>query len=240
MRGIRASGLSLIAILGLMAFAGAAHAANLSNGGVAGEYRVLLGATLVTNTQLNAQLVNGAGTLLVQARNIDILCTAFTVLEGEFKSVTTLLMKLLFEGCGVFEHNNHAVTIPCHIPGGHITVTAKLLPKLHEGKLFVLTVPDTTTKEEEEKKPGVFAKIEYEKGEECPLPLIPAITGSVVGEVQEDATPNRVIFNEAIQKLFQVAGAGDKLLYGANEAFLKGEADAFLRAPHAACKFGVV
>jgi len=226
--GLRTLGLSIMAALGLMAFAGVAQAATLSDGGKAGTFLVSLGTALVPNTTIGG-LGTTTGTLLVAGRNLDILCTHTHVLTGsKFISSTEGLLLLLFLGCETFEHNNHAVKLPCEIPGKDIHAHAIIKPKLHEGKLFVLA------------SGAPFTKFTYASGTGCPLPLAVEISGSVVAEVEEDSASNLVSLSEAIQKLFQSGGVGDKLLYGTFESFVNADAKAELTGAHAGLKFGCI
>ena len=218
---------SLLAISGLGAFGVTVADAALPGESTPGKYKILGLDTLVgVETFGGAQ--EGAGILLVAKLGIDLKCAAGDVTIGNFRgNPEEALVSVLFLGCKVFEHKTAKEITGCKIPGEMLTATAIFFPELHGGELFVLGEPDGS---------AAFTTVTFEKGKECVLTLNNEIKGTVTaqapaGEVVEPL----VTFSEAIQKL-----TGDKLLFGANEAFVNGSGQVHLTGVHVNCKFGVV
>jgi hypothetical protein len=215
---LKALGVSLTATLGLMAFfASGAQAENLSSGGVAGKFKVLGSEALATEVPIVGAVL--ASKLLIASKNAYIECIGGTIKAGsKIKNSSEALAVVLFEGCATFEDKTKAVIAACDILGeptstGKIEAIGVALPKLHEGELYVLFEPEPERS---------FATIKF--GEECGIGVKVNISGSFVGKVDNgnEASDHLISFTEAIQKLFQFNGVGDKILYGSAEAFVEG------------------
>lgn len=232
--GLKAFGVSLMAVLGLMAmFAVAAQAENLSDGGKAGKFKVEGSSALVIGAKF-VGVQEGAGKLLIAAKNAFVECKKGKVTSGEGVSESEVKAVVLFEECATFEDKSpfNALTA-CNVigePASTGKVEAKGVGKaiLHEGKLYVLL------------SGAPFATIKF--GPECGIGVKVEVKGSVVAEVDngEEKLTHLLTFSEAIQKLFQVGGVGDKLLYGASEAFINASATVELTEKHAGKVWSVV
>jgi hypothetical protein len=86
----------------------------------------------------------------------------------------------------------------------------------------------------------VFGTISF--AETCAIGEEVDLKGSVVGLVDNgnEAVEHLITFSEAIQKLFQVSGQGDKLLFGNAEAFVTGSGIAVLDLEHIGKNWGVI
>ena len=222
----RIFGLSLLAALGLMALSTvAAQAENLTNGGVAGQYRVLGAAPLVNETYLENQ--EGTWKLLVAGRGLDIKCSSGHA-KGAFQSETQVLATLMFQECLVLEHNTTNHITNCEVLDKTINAVVLVLPRLHGGKLYLLFEGDPAS------QPLATIVIH---GAMCPLPLSNPLKGSFVAEIDpnEEVVLPLLLFSEAIQKLL-----GDKLQFGAFEGFIAASSLLELTGAHKGCKFGVV
>ncbi len=258
--GLRAFGLAIVAALGLMAFtAVAAQAENLGGGGVAGKFRVEGSTALSVSRTFTGAQEGSHGLLLVEGRNLTILCSTGKLLEGKVLTESEALVKVLFEGCTTWEFNL-SKTIPCVVaekeeePAGSekfvgkemITATALILPKLHEvsagvSELYLLFEGDPAT--------AAFTKFIL-GGKECPLPKNTEVKGSVVALVTEGSTEQvqkLLTFSDPIQLLFQKRDAGtnkflegDRLLYGTFESFIDGSATAELTGSHVGKLWSVI
>jgi len=250
--GLRVLGLSLMTVLSLMAlFAVAAQAENLKDGGTPGLYLILGSSALVTGasflTRLEKLTVKKEpelhGVLLVPGLNISILCSAAHG-DGRFLSDTQALVFLEFLECLTFVLSTGEHLASCIIDDPEnalnddriVLAFAVGLPKLHEKELFILFDGDGSS---------VLSTIHYLKETGCPLPLSPEIKGSPVGLLSEEtAVVHLITFNQEIQKLFQVKNGavieGDRILYGAQEAFIDANATIELTEMHIGCKFTVI
>ena len=230
---LRALGVSLMAALGLMAlFAVAAQAEGLSDGGKAGKFLIEGSGTLVKGATFTGAQV-GIGKLIIPKKNAYVECKTGKVTTGTGISETEVLAVVRFEECKAFELSTGNSLAFCPVLGEPsaetIDATAIALPKLHESKLFILF----------ENEPGkVFAEIKF--GPECGIGVKVKVSGSVVAEVDNGLSQNihTITFSEGIQRLFQKRNAkdefeaGDRLLYGAVEAFLIGSATVELAGTH--------
>jgi len=212
---LKTFGLALMAACSLMAvFAVAAQAENLSDGGKAGNFLVLGSSALVAGTTFAGTALHGL--LLIGSKNAYVLCTEGHI-TGTGLSASEILVEILYLGCKAFNDTTKAELGACPVLGEpskeDIKATAIGLAKLHEGKLYILF-------ENEPEKP--FAEIKF--GPECGIGVKVKVSGSVVAEVDNGnaAADHLINLSEAIQKLFQVGGVGDKLLYGAAESFIVG------------------
>jgi hypothetical protein len=239
-------GLSLMAALGLMAFAVAgAHAANLKiSEHVRGE-SLILGKSLKASS--SGATEGGVG-ILVPNLGMEISCTSFDVLEGVLNPTGEKghgASTLLFLGCKVFPIEKVAPfkltsenALPClpldSVSGedGSIREKALNLVIVHEKKDYLVFESVT----------GVpFAEIIFSAGTGCPLPLKTVTTGQygfeiVTGDTHtgsEVTEPLITAGNKSTQELL-----GLKLLYGANEAFLDGSAKLVLTGEHKGCTWG--
>jgi hypothetical protein len=213
-------GLLVVAVLGVMAFAGSAQ-------GVAPKFNVA-GATAgdfeVTGVQEGQNWA-----LLVPNSNLSLTCTEFEVLEGLVLTGGLVAhFKLLHKGCKAVEHKN-AGELPCHVSdvaGGdatklHVTANFLALPlEFADGKYGILV----------EK---ISAQINFLSGTGCPLPLKTVFTGEVCFKItsgNDTASPliqsNQTIQGECPAVALEGTGsvAKDTLKFGANEAFVVGAA----------------
>jgi hypothetical protein len=244
--GLKALGVSLMAVFGLMAFfAIGAQAANLSDGGVAGNFRVEGLSTLVKGTKFTGTQ-EGAGKLLIGSKNAFVECKTGTVTAAEGLSESEVTATVLFEECATFEDKlNAEKKFPelkaCDVLGepastGKVEAKGIGKAKLHEGELYVLL------------SGSPFATLKF--GEECGIGVKVAVSGSVVAKVisgSTEATSHLIEFSEAIQRLFQKRNAvtdafeaGDRLLYGAAEAFITASANVSLTGTHVNKNWSVI
>jgi hypothetical protein len=210
----RAFGLSLMAVVGLMAFgAVGAQAETLSDGGKAGKFAVGGLTTLAKpGVGLTAASV-GTVTFLIPARGFDILCKK-GVIEAEFKSESEALGSAEFTECSTWVNValglEHKESVPCTVAEPIEIEKMRILPKKHESAPYVLFEEDG----------AAFTTLKL-SGEACPLPPSNKKTGSFVGKVINNSTAEPSIeFSEEIQKLFQVGEKGDHLKYGTFEEYI--------------------
>ncbi len=228
---LRAS--SLVA-LGLIALSSAvAQAANLSDGGAGGLYRILGSSALVPNVTVTGSS-EGHVRLLAPGQGVSLLCTSVDVTEGKFLTDTELLMKLLFLNCGVrlFENEEEELSSCVITNGREFTLALIGLSKKHETKPYVLFDADGGE---------ALGSFKYESGKGCPLPLTTTVTGSVVAEATTGEVVTQLLkFSRAIQELFQVGTAGDHLKYNTHEAYVDGSLTISLTGAHTGCAWGIV
>lgn len=235
-------GLVAIAVLGLMAFAGSAHAVTpLFNVGKLTSLHASFGA-----------VQEEPSTFLVPNLNFEIKCSGMELQEGLLLAGGQVAhIKLLYTECKVFEFAAPLGEIAaCHVSdvaGGrpdllHITLGALVLPvEFASGDYGILV----------EK---IAAQINFLPEMLCPLPLKNTLKGEICGLIEpekNDTTKPLVLFSQAIQgtcpeKVLEALGdpAGvkvkDKLLYGLNEVFLDSRLEVFLVGAHAGMTFGVL
>jgi hypothetical protein len=218
----RAFGLSLLGALGLVAiFAVGAQAAQFLIENTKGE-KVSLLATL-TGAQ------EGAGYLLVAARNLKLPCTSADVIAGsEITDATKGLVKVTFLGCETI-NDKTGVKMPCEVLDevgvkDQINATAILLPKEHAGIKYVTFDEDG----------GPFALIKL-SGVTCPIAGDFSVTGSVSAKLIVNLSVVDLIqFSQAFSEL-----VGDSLKFGFFTAFLNGSGTTELTGAHTGLKFGV-
>jgi hypothetical protein len=208
--------LSVAAALGLMVFtAVAAQAEELSDGGKAAKFLVGKSAALAVGKSFEATQV-GTGTLLVPGR-VDILCTSGST-KGTVNSETDGTGTATFSGCTAWQPvtvlgASHVSKISCTVKEP-IVAEGLALPKKHEGASYILLEP---------KEGSAFTTV-FLEGPECPLTKENKVTGSGVGQIDNnDTVEPTLLFSHTIQKLFQVGAAGDHLKFGAFEAYVDGE-----------------
>jgi len=236
---LRVLGLSLLAAVGLMAFAAAGAQA-------APETRILGSSALAINETVGGSQI-GTGALKVPALSVEIVCNTLSVTEGKILEPSLALGKILFEGCVVWSIEKVTLklieVLPCQILDskngnkiGHITAAAFLKVFLHtDGRTYLLASPDPAG--------SAFAVVNYTSGTGCPIPLKQEVTGNTVFKVVTgDLTVGPEVLepeienNEAIAKLFPA----DVLKYGINEAFVINKALLKLTGAHKGCKWGVL
>ncbi len=243
---LRILGMSLLSLIGVMAFAAAGAQAE-------GAITILTSTGLATGkTFTGAQ--EGVARLVAPALNIEIECKGMTILEGVIISGPSgkVLTKLLHSECKVFHINvgggkeeeiKEKEELPnCQIldaetgTAGHITSKANYLVILHSGVSYLLATPDGQT---------FFAKVNFTKGIGCVLMSGVEIKGSAMfevalGDINRDGEKVEPLVrsNQAIQTLFEPT---DKLLYGMQPAYIVGSAKLKLNgAGHVGCKWGAV
>jgi len=246
-------GLLLVVALGLLAFAGSAQAVML--GFLINKKPVEPKAGEVLKATAGATQV-GTGTLLIPGLNVEINCTGFTVQEGNLNSPTDASGKLLYEGCTALSITPLAELEGCEIVtpeheevGGaphHVTATGLILPA-------ELTDKKSGT---EELEPALLiekieAKVVTHKELGCILPALTTVKGELCIKIDENDTVEPLLLSsQAIQglckpkKVLEELGEGegeikDKLLFGAQEAFIDGSARVFLTGAHNGLTLGV-
>ncbi len=219
-KGLRALGLSFLAVLGFMAFA-----AGAAQGQLAGKY-LDAGGELAVGTTLTGNHEGGFLALLIAKLNMAILCTATDVEEGV---VTTKLnagpphtagtahAKIKFLGCTTLTAALAAFGA-CKIGEGKtITVRAKLLAMLasaaHNEEPFMLAEPLDISKEPT--APFTTVIIENETGKFCPSTGAFVVRGTLALKVLAGLNNPQLIIPYANQALL-----GDELLFGGHPAVL--------------------
>lgn len=240
--GIRAFCLSLSAVsCSIALLAGGAQAANLSNGGTAGKFRVEGLTALSVNRTFTGQLeaLTGSSTVhiafLVPALNMTLLCASMDITEGRILSETEALLEAELLGCVVLilVEGKESESKTCQVNENAIEIAVKLLPKLHEGELYLLFEGDQSSE---------VGTVLIE-GAKCTLPEEFVISGSAVALVKEgsvEQVTKLYTFSEPIQLLFQVGGVGDKLFVGGSEAFIDGNVTVSLTGSHILTPWSVI
>ncbi len=224
-RGLKALGLSLMAAMGLMAFtaAGAQAITWDINGAEIGA----------NNSNVTGNIVAGTtGLLLVPAQNLVIHCSKFTVEEGTLMSVANNAhAKLKYSECST---TVKGVKSPGCTPE-ILAVTAKILPILHNSKVYLLVEPLTAGQP--------FTTIHYNE-ETCALPPLPTVTGSVVFQCYTGALVAADCKTARIKQTIMPAPAAlfptDVLKYGLNESTIHGEGEVFLKGADAGKTFNAL
>jgi len=239
----RKFGLGLVvAAISLMAFASSAQA-------LIPEF-VIGGAKALHANASGAQV--GAGYLLVPALSVEFRCDEFEVQEGLLLAAVAPNhaighAKLLYKKCVPLDEVTLVALHDCfvgvsHVDNSpaHITATALLLPvEFASGDWGILA----------EK---IVAKILVRSpAEECLLPESNTVTGELCFLIDGNETVKPLLLtNKAIQQscperpalesLSTGPGVKDKLLYGAQEAFVDGTAHLFLTGAHDGKTIGVL
>lgn len=228
-------GLLVVAVLGVMAFAGSAQALTPQ-------------FTINGKSALHAVFTavqEGTGSILIPNANLEINCPEFEVIEGLILSPTDADIKLLHKGCRAFSITPLEELKACHlsdVAGGkpellHITSNSLLLPvEFADGKYGILL----------EK---IVAIVSFLSGLGCPLPLKNVIKGEICLKITSgnDTTEPLIQSNQAIQgecPAIKLEGFGsvakDKMLFGVNEAFIDRSAVLKLTGEHAGLTLGVL
>ena len=232
-------GLLVVAALGVMAFASAAQA--LTPGYLIGKKAVAAG--------LNAKVggeIEGVGLLEIPALNAEVNCTSFEVLEGVISTGTDAKGELLYKGCTVLVLSTGEEAAGCEVVTAdagsvqkHVTASALILPtELANGTMAILAE-------------SIAATILTKPEQGCLLPTTTKLKGEVCFKIAagNDTTEPLVESSLTIQTecLERTAlegatigkGFKDKLLFGAQEAFIKGSAKLFLTGEHKNLTLGV-
>lgn len=213
--GLKAIGLSFLAVLGLMAFmAGGAQANWLAELEAGKELKAL------TTNETVAASAHTVGKLAVAAKKIEFRCT--TLASSGLKLVASSVTaegKVSFTGCKAFSPIGSETEQKNCKPVEPIVAGGKALVVLHETKNFVLFEPETTG--------GVFTTVEVP--ELCALTETSKVTGSLVAECLTFATLAKSDCKVGeVTHLIQPTPAGlfpaDVLKFGASEATLAGVA----------------
>jgi len=235
-------GLLATAALGVLAFAASAQALTpqfVYKNTSGTEVAVLL-ATIAAN-----QL--GTGTLSIPGLNVEINCTGFTVQAGsEINTATDAKGKLLYEGCTALEELAPLGELTgCELVSNHegdnkhhITAEALILPtELNDGSYAILA---------EKIEAAVLTK----PGLGCILPKTTKIVGELCIKIANNETTEvELISSRTIQGLCKErttlegtegSGVKDKLLFGAQEAFVTASADVKLTGAHNGYSLGVL
>ena len=212
-RGLRALGLSLLAATGLMVFmAAGASAASFDVNGTSGLHATATG-------QLKEE-----GLLKVEAQNLIIHCATATVTNGLiYADGTKAHATINYSKCKTLVKNiENPGCVPTIDP-----VNVKILPITHSSKSYLLVEPLTGTQ---------FTQIHYNE-ETCGLPVLPAVTGTVVFECEDGSLKEESCSTLKVTRLIKPASltlfSSDTLKYGLNAATLeKGEAEISLTGDH--------
>ena len=232
-RGLRILGLSLLAVLSLMALGASTAAAS-------GQWLVPSGTAFSgTETFLGTGL---SGELLVPGIGLEIFCNKSKV-TGNISANDRVLAEVLFEECRVLNNNfckifETKANMEANTSAGNLVAKGEGLIYLHGGKHYLLA----------EQHSGATSFTTYyfspaSKG--CSLPLENTINGTTILELETLLTPGKkqsakALLDMEIQLLFReelsaTFGAnGDKLFYGTEPAELHGGlAEVHLSGPHA-------
>jgi hypothetical protein len=250
---IRVLGCSILAALGLLALAAMiAQAKNLSDGGVAGKFRVDGSTALAVNATFAGQLEGLTPNepvhmvLRVPDLFVLILCVSADTEEGKILAEDEALVKVKFLGCTVISliEEEEKELSSCKLKENALVITTKILPKIHENdkseaELYLLFEGDPVN--------TALGKVEY-AGKECALSEA-ILSGSAVALVKEGSTEQLtklLTFSEDTQLLFQERNkegkfvAGDRLLFGNLEAYLSGSATVTLTGSHINKKWSLI
>lgn len=249
--GLGLLGLLVVAALAMAAFASSAQAVLPQF-----IFKDLLGKEILAlHASLSAKQEN-IGSLLVAALNLELNCAKFTVPTGGGLILTTedADIKLLYEECTALSISGLATKteLPCHVSDVaglkpellHVTANALALPIEFADKTFGILFEK------------IAAIINFLSGTGCPLPLKNEVKGEVCALIEPAGVNGNhtveplILLSEAIQKacperttlegLVIGAGVKDKLLYGANEAFIDGAALVSLIGDHKGFTLGVL
>ncbi len=210
---LRSTCLSLMMLLGSMVA--------MTAGSMATTWDYKNGLEIKTTETVSGNLVAGTTMLfLVPAQSVVIHCTGFTVTEGTLLLNNTAHAKLQFTGCSTKIKGKDSRECQPEI----LPIAAKIKPLLHNSKVYLLAESLTA---------GANLTVIHYNEELCTqLPVLPAISGSIVFECYTGALVEADCKTPRVKQLIRPASAqalfGDTLRYGLNEAFLHGEAEVFL------------
>lgn len=228
-------GLLVVAVLGALAFAGSAQA-------LTPKFNVNGSTTLEANI---GGVQEGTATLLVPASNLSIKCSESKIQEGLIlKDGAIIHARFLFGICISFEHKG-ASELPCHVSD-----VAAGKPEILDITIDLLMYPVEIIS-------GIFgilagkisSQVNFLSGTGCPLPLKNVVKGEICFKITSgnDTTEPLIQSNQTIQgECPEVKLEGteelrkDKLLFGANEAFLVGAMKLFGSGAHAGKTLGVL
>jgi hypothetical protein len=231
-------GLLAIMALGVLAFAASAQA-------LTPEFLINKKLALAATVTGESESVK---TLSIPALSTEINCKKFTVKAGSINTGTDASVTLLYEECTALDIKTKAELAGCHIINTatdfslHITVSTLILPVEFASGDFGLLFEKIT------------GKIILLKGTECVLPVETSVKGevcSLITPATNDTVKPLIEFSEAIQKSCPerkvledlawppAAGFKDKILFGAQEAFISGKAILSLTGAHAGLTLGV-
>ena len=221
-RGLKALGLSLLAAMGLMAFLAA---------GAQATWDVQL-KEIEKTAKFDGKFVAGQeGLLLVPEQNLVIHCSGFTVEDGLILALPGLdaHADISYTGCKTLVKGvENTGCVPVILP-----VKALLKQILHNGEVYILASPRETN----------FTVIHYNE-DTCALPILPAVTGSVVFECYQGALVLDTCAKDKITHTIRPATpalfAGDTLKYGLNAAEIHGEAEILLTGEDAGKGFAAL
>jgi len=212
--GLRAFGLSFLALSALMAFMAVGAQAN---------WLILSGGGTVETTAKVAAAAHTPGVLLIPAKNLEIECTTVTSEGITLAEKSTLATgKVAFSGCTTYSTAESKLTLASKCKPtnaeGKIKAGGVAHLLLHEGQNYVLLEPETG-------KP--FTTIEF--GPECALTETSTVKGSIVAECGHLKSETEKVFvhdncatHQVNGLLQQVPGTtlfpNDKLIYGLNSA----------------------
>ena len=214
-RGLKALGLSLLAAMGLMVFmAEGASAASFDVNGKSG-----LHATF------SAQLKEEALLSVPGQSNLVIHCATATVTEGLiYTDGTKAHATINYSNCKTLVEGKENAKCAAEI----LPVKVKILPITHSGKSYLLVEPLETGKP--------FTTFHYNE-ENCALPSLPSLTGSVVFECENGSLVQESCSTLKSVRLIRPAPAAlfpsDAMKYGLFAQTLeKGESEVFLTGGH--------
>lgn len=217
--GLKALGLSFLAALGLMAFMAVSAQAAAQFDLVEGGVEKAIGSTVGFSGNLRA---GQEALLLAPTQKLVIHCTTVAVDDGLLFTTGFAHAGLLYSGCITKQNGTTLAKCVPTIP----QVNVEVKPILHNGIVYLLAQPLDLG--------ANFVSITY-PDPNCVL-LDNNVTGSVVFECENGTLGNRSCSLLAVKQLIKPAATAlfkgdpylDELRYGANEAFLDGEAEVFL------------
>ena len=227
--GLKALGLSFLAVLGLMAFAAtAAQASGLVTVLKADKVGLLPKPFTVGITGKEHNALAADSRLLILGLNFEIFCHKATVSNGLLTSNGTGTATITFETClaqGLVTGTDTLTGAVCEIP--NIVAKTKVLIILHSGNVALVQDNAVLVAGAAEHKKGTgnpyllflpldlltFATVLNHT--ECALPEVANVKGCVVAKDSVGYQIEHLISTKGLLSLF-----GCKLNYGANEAHL--------------------
>jgi hypothetical protein len=215
-QGLKAFMLAIMAALGLMAFT--------ATGAQAGGGEWLIGSTTLKNLgglQAITGEEEGKGSLLILKLNLSLTCNETEVVNAHIVPVGHAKGTLSFSDCEVLDSKgepNDACVL--HEP---IVAEALALIVKHNGAGYLLFSPV--------KENAPFATVvalDKVLEDECLLPDVAEVKGSVVAEIKVNGQVTNLISTKLTLSLFP----NDKLFYGNHEAHLFADALVRLAGSH--------